>query len=92
MPLWALPMQASVIPLGTECCGYVFLHEATLLRELDLFLSVPPVPSQGLAQRENQDVSSLPTRTPWKQEMQLESFQGLECQAKERLNQILIVE
>lgn len=57
-----------------------------LLRELRLFLSVLPVPSQDLAQRENQEVfvASLPTRTPWRQEMPQESLQGLKCQAKER--------
>lgn len=49
-------MQASVLPLGTQHCGYVSPHLAVLLKELRLFLSVLPVPSQDLAQRENQEV------------------------------------
>lgn len=49
-----------------------------------MFLSVLPDSSQDQAQRENQDmlVSSLPTLTPWWQEVLPDRLQGLECKAK----------
>lgn len=49
-----------------------------------MFLSVLPDSSQDQAQRENQDmlVSSLPTPTPWWQEVLPDRLQGLECKAK----------
>lgn len=85
-PFWALPMQASIIPLGQSVASVCPLTGQHFQGSWVCFFLYLQCLARNLAQRENLDmlVSSPPTPSPWRQEMWLESLEVLECQAKER--------
>lgn len=63
-PSGPCPCSPLLYCLAQSVAGICLPQKATLMRELDLFLSVPSVPSQDLAQREIQDVFVSFLHTP----------------------------